>query len=66
MICDIGRIICGLICIAFGVFSIKISGKGLVPSPFIGFTAISGVIVGILGVIVVIAAVRELILDINR
>ena len=65
MICNIGSIICGLICIAFGVFSIKISGKGLVPSPLIGFVTIFGVIVGILGVIIVIDAVRELILDIK-
>ena len=67
MICDIGRIICGLMCIAFGVFiriSSEISGKGIEPPPLIGFVAIFGLIAEILGVIVVIAAVRELILDI--
>ncbi len=64
--CGIGRIICGLMCIAFGVFiRIEISKKGIEPPSLIGFVATFGFITEILGVIIVIAAVQELILDIN-
>ncbi len=59
--CDIGEIICGFICIAFCVLAIKISGREIEPH----FIATFGFIVGVLGAIIVIAAVRELILDIE-
>lgn len=66
--CDIGSIICGLMGIAFGVFiriRSEISEKGIEPPPLIGFVVTFGVIMVVLGVIIVIAAVRELLLDIN-
>ena len=63
--CGINRIMCGFICIAFGVLIIEIHRKGIEPPSFAGFVATFGVIAGVLGVVIVIAAVRELILDVN-